>query len=179
MVRYEDVIRKFPHCPYHVNTSLDFLFTQLGHWGEKPLTMELNPDFQRGHVWTEKQQIAFVEFLLKDPQDSKAKSIIFNCRNWTAEYKEKNADVVYLVDGLQRLTAIRRFMNNEIPVNGYYLNEFESSTFLKRIYLDIYVNSLNRAEMLKWYVDLNSGGTVHSEEEIARVRELAEKELLG
>ena len=27
--------------------------------------LQFNPDFQRGHVWTEGQQIAFMEFLLK------------------------------------------------------------------------------------------------------------------
>lgn len=27
--------------------------------------LQLNPDFQRGNVWTEEQQIAYIEFLLK------------------------------------------------------------------------------------------------------------------
>ena len=32
---------------------------------EKEEGLQLNPDFQRGHVWTEPQQIAYVEFLLR------------------------------------------------------------------------------------------------------------------
>ena len=176
MVKYEEVIDKFPHCNYHVNTSLDFVFNQIEHWNEKPFTILFHPDFQRGHVWNREQQISFMEFLLKDPQDSKAKSIIFNCRNWTQEYKEEDANIIYLVDGLQRLTAIRRFLNSEIPVHGHLLEEFENKTFLKRIYLDIYVNSLSKKEMLKWYIDLNSGGVLHTEEEINRVKKLMENE---
>lgn len=30
--------------------------------------------------------------------------------------------------------------------------------------------------VLQWYLDMNTGGTVHSEEEIARVRNLLEQE---
>lgn len=40
----------------------------------------------------------------------------------------------------------------------------------------ISVNDLKtRAEVMQWYVDMNSGGTVHSAEEIDRVRSLIEE----
>lgn len=32
---------------------------------EEDMNLQLNPDFQRGHVWTEEQQIAWLEFFLK------------------------------------------------------------------------------------------------------------------
>jgi hypothetical protein len=39
------------------------------------------------------------------------------------------------------------------------------------------VNDLKtREEVLQWYLDLNSGGVVHTEEELNRVREMLEKE---
>lgn len=39
------------------------------------------------------------------------------------------------------------------------------------------VNELRtRAEVLRWYLQLNSGGVVHTEEELARVRALLEAE---
>ena len=31
----------------------------------KEYNLQLNPDFQRGHVWTEEQQIAWIEFFLR------------------------------------------------------------------------------------------------------------------
>ena len=70
------------------------------------------------------------------------------------------------VDGLQRLTSLRKFLNNELKVFGYYLNEFEDAMLLKKRYrLLININDLKtREEVLKWYIDFNSGGTVHSEE---------------
>jgi len=43
--------------------------------------------------------------------------------------------------------------------------------------MKINVNDLQtRAEVLQWYIDFNSGGVVHTAEEIARVKALLEKE---
>jgi len=177
MVSSKDIIREFPHCEYHINTSVDYLPEQIRQWTtEDVFTVEIEPDFQRSHVWTEEQQIRFMEFLVRNPNDSKAKSLFFNCRNWRIDYEEENGNVIYLVDGLQRLTAIKRFLNNEIPIYGYYYKEFDSNLFIRRIYLDIYFNTLNRKEMLQWYIDLNSGGTVHTADEINKVQNLLEKE---
>lgn len=80
---------------------------------------------------------------------------------------------MYCVDGLQRLTAMRRFLKNEIPIFGTYCNEFEDSNALYSFSLKFNVNCLQtRKDMLQWYIDMNSGGTVHSEEEINRVKKL-------
>jgi hypothetical protein len=39
------------------------------------------------------------------------------------------------------------------------------------------INDLQyRREVLQWYLDMNTGGTVHSKEEIQRVKHLLEKE---
>lgn len=140
---------------------------KLESWREQGL--ELNPDFQRGHVWTESQQIAYVEYMLQG--GISGRDLYFNCSTWGGSYSTP----IYLVDGKQRLTAALRFMNNEIPAYGYYLWQFED-----RIPHDIcfYFNMNNlksRKEMLGWYVALN-GGVAHTEEEINRVKALIEQE---
>jgi len=39
------------------------------------------------------------------------------------------------------------------------------------------VNDLQtRGEVLQWYIEMNSGGVVHSDEEIKRVKKLLEQE---
>lgn len=39
------------------------------------------------------------------------------------------------------------------------------------------VNDLQtRTEVLRWYIEMNSGGVVHSDEEIERVKELLRQE---
>ena len=61
------------------------------------------------------------------------------------------------------------------------MNEYEDVVRFNRIFsgLRININDLQtREEVLTWYLDFNSCGTVHSEEEIARVRKLLAEEKL-
>lgn len=129
--------------------------------------LQLNPDFQRGHVWTEEQQIAYVEFFLKGGKSGR--DFYFNL----------NDDEYVCVDGLQRTTSLMRFVNNEIKVFGQYFDEFDFDKFLveyqarAEFAINIYRNNLSsKKEILEWYVDMNSGGTPHSKEEIERVQKM-------
>jgi len=154
---------------YQANMSLRYLNDTVNNW-VNDLGLKLNPDFQRGHVWTEEQQIAFVEFMLRGGKS--AKVIYFNHPGWMDDWKGN----MVCVDGLQRLTACMRFINNEIPAFGHYYKEFEGWMPLD-IDLLFNVNNLKtKAEVLVWYIEFNTGGTVHTEEEIQRVKDLLDNE---
>lgn len=128
----------------------------------------LNSEFQRGHVWTEAQQVRFIEFLLAEGYSGK--DIYFNAPSWRRGITEN----MYLVDGLQRLTAAKRFLDNEIKAYGHYFKEYDMIPY--NIDFIINVNELKSyREVLIWYVQLNKGGTVHSLEEIERVEKLIKK----
>lgn len=79
--------------------------------------LELKPDFQRNEVWTQAAQIMLIDTILKGIPIPKIyiKSIVKD---------EKTYRVV--VDGQQRLTAILKFIRDEIslkkPYEGEYLN---------------------------------------------------------
>lgn len=137
--------------------------------------LELNPDFQRGHVWTEEQQVSYVEFLLKGGVT--ARVIYFNSPIFANNEDEGDLDnTVICVDGLQRLTACLRFLNNEIKVFGHCYNEYEDEPRIMQG-LKFNINGLlNRSDILEWYIQFNDGGTVHTKEEIDRVRKLLEQE---
>ena len=82
-----------------------------------------------------------------------------------------------LVDGKQRLEAVRSFLRDELTVFG----DCKRSDFTDhmRHYLSfrVHVNALKtRAEVLTWYLQINAGGVVHSDEEIERVKELLKEE---
>lgn len=169
-MRFSDIEQFIRSGSYEIDVSLDHLQRTLGSWKED-YGLELNPDFQRGHVWTEDQQIAYVEFLLKGGVT--AKVIYFNSPAFGG-YKKKGDldDTILCVDGLQRLTACLRFLKNEIKVFNHYFKEFEGSPRTMQG-LKFNVNCLqNRADVLKWYIQFNEGGTVHTKEEIDRVKEL-------
>ena len=132
--------------------------------------LQMCPDFQRGHVWTEEQQIKYVEFILRGGKSGR--DFYFN---W-------NQDAYVCVDGLQRTTALQRFVNGEIKVFGQYFEEFGFNKMiaggkpLPEYAVNIYQNNLSSMkEVMEWYVDMNSGGTPHTNEEIERVNRMIDE----
>jgi hypothetical protein len=156
-------IKKFTQDGYY---HTDIVFTDVKHSIEryiKEYGLILNPDFQRGHVWTKNQQIAFVEYILKGGITS---DIRLNHPGWMNSFKGK----FVCVDGLQRLSAIVAFLNNEIPAFDILYKDFEGNTAVS---ISIRINNLKtRKEVLQWYIDLNTGGTIHTKEEIEKVKNL-------
>lgn len=138
--------------------------------------LDLNPDFQRGHVWQEAQQVAYVESLIR----KRAPLVIqFNCRGWSDVSDGSNGDIpphhLECVDGLQRLTSIRRFMAGEISAfDGLSAGDLKGSPFSPlRIRIQVQIHEFCwRRELLQYYLDFNTNGTPHSSSEIARVQSL-------
>jgi len=79
-----------------------------------------------------------------------------------------------LVDGKQRLKAVRSAMAGSIPVFGRRLAEYDDfKSFTLRNTLTMHIASLpTECEIIEWYLDLNDGGTVHTEQELEKVREM-------
>jgi hypothetical protein len=139
--------------------------------------LDLDPDFQRGHVWSLNTKVKFIEYLLRG---GKVNPIFFNCPDYSYSYKESDAvlsKTVVLVDGKQRLTAILEFLDNKVPVFGHYLNDFEDKDFIVRHFgIRYVVNSLQtRKEMLTWYLEINEGHIAHTTSEIKLVYDLLEQ----
>ena len=137
-------------------------------------TLNLDPDFQRAHVWTEEKQIQYVEHRLRGGHG--AIDLWFNC----PAYAYGRLDDYVLVDGKQRLEAVRKFMRSELTVFGKHrFQDFVDRP--DRLHMHNFVWHVNtlatRAEVLQWYLDLNTGGVVHTAQEIHRVRRLLTEEL--
>ncbi len=81
--------------------------------------IDLNPDFQRAHVWSEDQQRRFVEFCLKGGKGSN--TIRFNCVGWMNDFRGP----FELVDGKQRLEAVRAFMRGDLRAFGRTIDQYE------------------------------------------------------
>ena len=54
---------------YHVNTDLWYLDDNIERY-QSEYNLDIDPDFQRAHVWNEDKQIAFMEYLFKGGQMS-------------------------------------------------------------------------------------------------------------
>lgn len=156
---------------YNLSTSLKYFEMTLQDLLNEGLI--LNPDFQRGHVWTEEQQIAYIEYFLKGGLTGR--DFYFNKPSWHIKAKTDYDDFV-CVDGLQRITAVLRFLHDEIPAFGLKYSEFEGHPRDVTTKFNIYINDLQyKKEVLQWYVEMNSGGTPHTNEEIERVVKMMEE----
>lgn len=163
-------IPRFPQAHYSVHVDLDSLADALDRY-VNDLGLDMNPDFQRGHVWSEHQASRYVEFILQGGESGR--TIIFNHPGWMSSYE---GDFV-LVDGLQRLTALRGFLEDRVPVFGKHLSDYKGGLRGANSTLLFSISKLKtRAEVLDWYLALNSGGTPHNEAELRRVRELRDLE---
>lgn len=173
------LIRPSPSAVYsadiHLNSLESFLDTARRDIERQGGIFELIPDFQRGHVWTQEQQVAYIEALIRN----RAPTIIqFNCRGWV-DSDEGDGDIpvnhFQCIDGLQRLTAARKFMAGEFGVfGGYTHTDLKGSPFdpsRRRLQFQIH-RFAHRVELLQYYIDLNAGGTQHAPAEIERVRAL-------
>jgi hypothetical protein len=169
-MRFREIPQLTSVGSYQVNTPWAYLEETLARYNENR-NLDLDPEFQRAHVWTEEKQAKYVEYILKGGNSSKI--IYFNCRGWGKNYEEP----MYLVDGKQRLEAVRKFMRNELTIFGKnYYKDFEDTLPWSAEFL-FNVNNLNTyKEILQWYIDLNAGGVVHTEDEINKVKKLLEKE---
>lgn len=158
---------------YRVFVPFRHLLSHMEGWLKPEGGAELNmdPDFQRGHVWTPTQQSAFLEYAIKGGLSGR--ELYFNCVGWHGGYEGP----FVIVDGKQRLTAAIGFMRGEIPAFGrYYPKDFLDKPD-NEIGFFFNVNDLKkRREVLQWYLEMNSGGTPHSDEEIDKVKKLVEKE---
>jgi hypothetical protein len=177
--RLEAIIRPLPNHIWAADFPLrnleEALFAFAKDWGGVNLT----PDFQRGHVWTQEQQERLMEALLRGALPSSALLIQFNCPHWNDDHVPTDLPYeVQCVDGLQRITAIRRFLKSEIRAFGMVVDDFSGTRFdINRSFFAVKFamhDFKTRAELLQYYLDLNDGGTPHTREEIDRVRGLLE-----
>ena len=158
-------IPQFTRARYAVDVGWDYI----QDWIDEH-NLEMNPDFQRAHVWTKRQQIAYVEYIMR--HGTSGKNIFLNQPGWCSGQR----GTLVVVDGKQRLTAALAFMNNEIKAFGSYKKEFDLIDRLTCSFRFNIADLETKAEVLQWYLDFNSGGTQHTDAELHKVRQLLRKE---
>jgi len=165
MPKFKD-IPSFRKPNYRANVSWSYLKSHLERFKEDH-NVDLQPDFQRGHVWTDQQKIDYIEFCLMG--GGSGKDIYFNCKGWMGSFDGP----MVLVDGQQRINAVLDFLNNKVKAFGYFYDEYTDK--LNSIDQDFifYVNNLSDyKDVLRWYLALNTGGTIHTKEEIDKVKKM-------
>lgn len=159
-------------CPFYGLTRTHAMVEAYG--------LNLDPDYQRGHVWTFNQQAKFIGHLIEG--GTCANPIINTGPEGKMLYGlYKNGDPASeILDGKQRITAMLYFSDGKIPARltdgrNIYVNDMNalSQTSMRMsIGVSYQIVELTREKCLHWYIKLNRGGTVHTDAEIERVRSM-------
>jgi len=159
MAQFKDIkIFRVPN--YKVDqewTSLEYTIDRY----KQRYNLEIDPDFQRGYVWTPQQKTEYIEFIIRG--GNSGKSIYFNQAGWMG----KHIGNMVLVDGKQRLTTVLEFLNNKVPIFGgsYYKDFTDILPF--HCEFQIHVNDLpTKKDVVEWYLAMNTGGSIHTAEDL-------------
>lgn len=165
-MRFREIPQYTRWATYGVDVGWSYLKTHLKLQVEE-YGLDLDPDFQRGYVWTPEQKVRYVEFILRG--GAGGREIQTNHPEWNRSFM---GGPYVLVDGKQRLNAVISFLDNDFPVlGGHYYSDFEDRPNMTTARFRWNVNDLaTREEVLQWYIDLNTGGTVHTSDELEKVR---------
>jgi len=138
------------------------------------------PEYQRELVWTQKQKVDLIgsilvgnpigEFLFKKVFGTLPNGHRDNC---TVEW--------HVIDGQQRVNAIREFIDNKFTYNGKYFKElkyWDARAFIN----DYNVSALTVKEItleieIDIYLKRNIGGTAHTKEELEKARKFLIKDV--
>jgi hypothetical protein len=168
----DEVIRPIPKSNYTITVRAVDIERSLSMLSE---VVNLNPEYQRGHVWTLEQQTKFMESLIRGLIGRESLLIRFNHPNWSSDQKTDLPDELQCVDGLQRLSAVKAYFDGQLHPFGLTLEQIESSAYKQRhnLHFQFHVYEIaSYVELIGFYLSLNTGGTVHSESEIQRVKDL-------
>lgn len=180
MPKFSDIPQLIGFGNYSITVGLTYVKRQLSVFTEE-CDLDLEPEFQRDYVWNHEQKERYIEFLLRG--GNTGRDILFNYADWGVNVKSKRdlsddpiVNRMVIVDGKQRLSAVTGFMDNNVKAFGYFYCDFTDKLRQTLVNLIFHVNELGtRKEILEWYLQLNSGGTVHTEEELTKVRKMIEQ----
>lgn len=151
--------------------SLDVALGRVSDHIIEDYNLNMSPDYQRGKVWTQEQKAYYMGFIL---EGGKTLPLIINVPSDTEAYAE-------IVDGKQRLTAIQEWLNGKFAATLHdgtevYLSDFKDDVSLRLLNTSVRIKfglvKLSRREVLEYYLRFNTGGSIHTEDEIEKVREL-------
>lgn len=154
---------------------------------EDEAVLNLNPNFQRGITWTEEQQTKFMESILRGYTNHETNIIRLNdatLAQMNNNFHSASSDLAnetICIDGLQRFTAMQKYMRKELKPFGLSFDEIESTYYgvsaQGLCFTVAWYDFQFEADVIDFYESLNWGGTPHSQSERDRIQPIKNEAL--
>ena len=163
--------KDFEHAqrnPLNLNYSKEMLEGQLHKiydWG-----VDFSPEYQREHVWDLEDKVDLIDSIMKNLDIGK---FVYVFRGHDAEN-----EFYEILDGKQRLTAIKEFYEDRFMYKGKYFSDLsrrDQATFLDRIIDVAEVEDITLKQRMEYFVRLNKKGRVMDKEHLSKVEEKIKK----
>jgi hypothetical protein len=120
------------------------------------------PPWQRPIVWTEAQQVSFIENVLIGVPTGTIAVVDFGYENGSLIFGSD-----WLLDGQQRLMAIQNYVDGVFMAHGIYYADLErtdhSLRFRGRAFPSLVLSHMPEDDLKQFYNTYNFGGVAHSE----------------
>lgn len=170
------ILKPLDQAKYTAHFAVSSFMTSLNKMSlDYRAPLDMNPDFQRGHVWSTEQKQNYIRNVLRGAVPESAMVVQFNCANWdNSDYHGDLPTGFQCIDGLQRVTAFNEFLNGQFRVDGLTNEDLAGSSFqINRGKMNFVVQIFafqTKRDLLAHYLAINTGGTPHSESEIERIK---------
>ena len=137
--------------------------------------IDLNPIYQRGYVWTKQQKNDYILNLFESKAEIRPVVVQYGA-------KDREDDLLEILDGKQRLSTLFDFIDNKVTVNGLYFKDLanEDQEFIMNHKID-YRRIMKRSDdasdlkletKLQLFYEINLYGTKMTDEELKKVQKL-------
>lgn len=151
----------------HLGALLDLMFRK---WG-----VDLDPEYQRGNVWTEEQKYNLIDSVFKNIDIGKFTIIR---RPWGDNPNVPMTPKLYeMLDGKQRLTALYEFYIGKFKYKGMYyheLNPMDMYHFTEYSINWAETGRLTKEQKYRYFLKLNTTGVPVDPKHLEKVKEMWE-----
>jgi len=129
--------------------------------------VDFDPDYQRGHVWEMEDKISLLDSIFAKRDIGK---FVFNSRDYADE-----GPLCEIIDGKQRLSAIKEFAEDRYKYRGYYFSELnwqDRNTFSNKSVSVAELDEATEEEILETFLAVNITGRQQNTDHINHVKEL-------
>jgi len=129
--------------------------------------VDFDIDYQRDHVWTLADKVALIESIFNNIDIGK---FVFVQRNYGTE-----GCLYEIIDGKQRLTALREFYEDRFQYKGFYfseLSQFDKNKFDDHPIAYGYLENPDKKAILETFIKMNTCGKPMAIKHLDKVKKL-------